>query len=121
MVYFTITVFYNILVTIGAYWFIKRLRDIELQYIKDKHNLQIEEFRRELTNVIRQLDNVQRINNRNQINNQYTELESHLNNTITKLQEELFKQSKSYLSQINNNVSSIMEEIKQDVKRKPVI
>ena len=121
MVYFAIIIFYCTLFTVGAYWFIKRIRDIELQHLRDKHNQQIEELRSELVNIIRQLDSRQQITNRSQINSQYNELETHLNNTISKLQGELFKQSKSYLSQINDNVSSIMEEIKQDVKRKPVI
>ena len=117
MVYFAIIIFYCTLFTVGAYMFIKRLRDIELQHLRDKHNQQIEELRRELTSILYQLDKRQQANN----NNQYSELENHLNNTIFKLQENLFKQNESYLSQINDNVSSTMEEIKQDIKKKPVI
>ena len=121
MVYFAIIIFYCTLFTIGAYMFIKHLRDIELQHLRDKHNQQIEELRRELINTVNNLNIQHRASSSYEINNKYKELETYLNNTVNKLQEDLFKQNESYLSQIRNNVSSIMEEIKQDIKNKPVI
>ena len=121
MVYFAITIFYCTLFTVGAYMFIKRLRDIELQHLRDKHDQQIEELRSELINTVNNLNKQHRANSSYEANIKYNELETHLNNTINKIQGELFKQSESYLSQISSDVSSTMEEIKQDIKKKPVI
>lgn len=121
MVYFTIIMFYCTLFTVGAYMFIKRLRDIELQHLRDKHDQQIEELRSELVNIIRQLDDRQQLNSKTQINDYYSRLEDDLNIKFGEVREALSNQTESYLSQMSNRVSSTMEEIKQDVKKKPVI
>ena len=121
MVYFAIIIFYCTLFTVGAYIFIKQMRDVELQHLRNKHDQQIEELKSELVNIIRQLDDRQQLNSKAQINNKYSELERYLNFKLKEIQTDLFKQNQSYLSNISNNVSSVMEEIKQDIKKKPVI
>lgn len=68
MAYFAITIFYCALFTVGAYMFIKQIRDVELQHLRNKHDQQIEELRRELVNTIGQLDSKQQIINEAQIN-----------------------------------------------------
>ena len=121
MVYFAIIIFYCTLFTIGAYMFIKRLRDIELQHLRDKHNQQIKELRSELINTVNNLNKQHKTNNTYEINKKYAELENHLNSTLLKIQDEISDQNTLYLSKINNDVSVIMEEIKQDIKSKKVI
>ena len=97
------------------------MRDVELQHLRNKHDQQVEELRSELINVIRQLDDRQQSNSKVQINDHYSRLEDDLNIRFGELRESLSNQTESYLSQISGRVSSTMEEIKQDVKKKRVI
>ena len=116
MVYIAISL-YCMLFSFGCYYFIKQQCEREIFELREEYDDHLLKLRKAITKISDQHST----DNKRLINDHYSEFESELNKRLDEVQKDIFTQSQSYLSKIDKNISSVMEEIKQDVKKKRVI
>ena len=117
MVHIAIIGVYCIIFSLGCYYFLKHQCKIEMTKLKESYEDQLEALEKANNLLSYRLHN----ENIQSIKDNYAKLEEFINKDITQKGDSLAKNIELYLSEISDNVSSTMEEIKQDIKKKPVI